>query len=185
MILDNYLVVFALDFQFQVTYDLPHKMVVWIRFRRLPYQYYHCDVLEGLGNLVGKNIQPHARTQHSVRAKFSRIMIEIDLTIPAPKGVFVDRIWQVVEYENLTSFCSDCGRFGHSSESCDRRSIPVVLTHVISNSVAVHSLAGITYFGDSLVEPEARWKIFVKKRWCPKMVSAPPNGSAISEGLGK
>ncbi|CAN0920855.1 hypothetical protein LINGRAHAP2_LOCUS32298 [Linum grandiflorum] len=56
MILNHYLVVFAWDSQFRVTDELPQKMVVWIRFPRLPYQYYHCDVLEGLGNLVGKAI---------------------------------------------------------------------------------------------------------------------------------
>ncbi|CAN0905018.1 hypothetical protein LINGRAHAP2_LOCUS23425 [Linum grandiflorum] len=32
-------------------------MVVWIRFPRLPYQYYHPDVLLGLGNLVGKFVR--------------------------------------------------------------------------------------------------------------------------------
>ncbi|CAN0830036.1 hypothetical protein LINGRAHAP2_LOCUS1290 [Linum grandiflorum] len=33
-----------------------------------------------------------------------RIAVEIDLTNPPPKGVFVDGMWQVVEYENLSSF---------------------------------------------------------------------------------
>ncbi|CAN0866794.1 hypothetical protein LINGRAHAP2_LOCUS9374 [Linum grandiflorum] len=56
-------------------------------------------MLEALGNLGGKIIWPDARTQHSIRAKFARIVVEIDLTVPAAKGVYADRIWQVVEYE--------------------------------------------------------------------------------------
>ncbi|CAN0884009.1 hypothetical protein LINGRAHAP2_LOCUS14712 [Linum grandiflorum] len=186
MILDHYLVVFAWDSQFRVTDDLPQRMVVWICFPRLPYQYYHCDVLEGLGNLVGKTIRPDKRTQHSVRGKFARIAVEIDLTVPAPKGVYVDGIWQVVEYENLPSFCSDCGRFGHSSASCVRHLGHTVSAPEILKPVAAQTPADITYSGDSPAEPEGPWQTVVKKRWRPKMAGASnPNGSVISVDLGK
>ncbi|CAN0915195.1 hypothetical protein LINGRAHAP2_LOCUS28987 [Linum grandiflorum] len=82
-----------------------YKMVVWVRFPRLPYHYYHCDVLNGLGDLIGKTIRLDNRTRNSARGKFARIAVEIDLSVPAPKCVFVDGFWQVVEYENLPSFC--------------------------------------------------------------------------------
>ncbi|CAN0915196.1 hypothetical protein LINGRAHAP2_LOCUS28987 [Linum grandiflorum] len=104
-ILDHYLTVFAWDAKFRVSDDLPQKMVVWVRFPRLPYHYYHCDVLNGLGDLIGKTIRLDNRTRNSARGKFARIAVEIDLSVPAPKCVFVDGFWQVVEYENLPSFC--------------------------------------------------------------------------------
>ncbi|CAN0920410.1 hypothetical protein LINGRAHAP2_LOCUS32032 [Linum grandiflorum] len=62
-----------------------YKMGVWIRFPRLPYQYYHSDVLTGLGDLIGKTVRFDSRTQRSVRGKFARIVVEIDLTNPPPK----------------------------------------------------------------------------------------------------
>ncbi|CAN0899550.1 hypothetical protein LINGRAHAP2_LOCUS20337 [Linum grandiflorum] len=185
-ILDHYLVVFAWDSQFRVTDDLPQKMVVWIRFPRLPYQYYQCDVLQGLGNLVGKFVRFDTRTQHSVRGKFARIAVEIDLTAPAPKGVYVDGIWQVVEYENLPSFCSICGRFGHSSESYDRHSGSTISDPVVSKHVEAVQPVRISYSGDAPVEPDGPWQMVMKKRWRPKMASAPSsNGSAFSSSLGK
>ncbi|CAN0915080.1 hypothetical protein LINGRAHAP2_LOCUS28924, partial [Linum grandiflorum] len=92
--------------------------VVWIRFPRLPYQYYHRDVLDGLGNLIGRIVRPDLRTQNSVPGKFARIAVEVDLLKPLPKGVFVDGVWQVVEYENLPSFCRGYGCFGHSLDVC-------------------------------------------------------------------
>ncbi|CAN0928739.1 hypothetical protein LINGRAHAP2_LOCUS36658 [Linum grandiflorum] len=96
-------------------------MVVWIRFPRLPYQYYHHDALVGLGNLVGKTVRPDLRTQNSVRGKFARIAVEVNLAKSLPKGVFVDGVWQVVEYENLPSFCTVCGRFGHEHDGYPSR----------------------------------------------------------------
>ncbi|CAN0920412.1 hypothetical protein LINGRAHAP2_LOCUS32032 [Linum grandiflorum] len=84
-ILDHYLAVFTWDPQFRVSDDLPQKMGVWIRFPRLPYQYYHSDVLTGLGDLIGKTVRFDSRTQRSVRGKFARIVVEIDLTNPPPK----------------------------------------------------------------------------------------------------
>ncbi|CAN0876746.1 hypothetical protein LINGRAHAP2_LOCUS11476 [Linum grandiflorum] len=105
-ILGHYLAAFAWDPTFRVTDDLSPWMVVWIRFPRLPYQYYHHDVLVGLGNLVGKSVRPDISTQNSVRGKFARIAVEVNLAEPLPKGVFVDGVWLIVEYENLPSFCT-------------------------------------------------------------------------------
>ncbi|CAN0883841.1 hypothetical protein LINGRAHAP2_LOCUS14653 [Linum grandiflorum] len=86
-------------------------MVVWVRFSRLPYHYYHQD--KCLGNLVGEIVRPDLQTQNSVRGKFVRIAVKLDLSESPLKVVFVDGVWQVVENENLSSFCRGCGRFGH------------------------------------------------------------------------
>ncbi|CAN0925355.1 hypothetical protein LINGRAHAP2_LOCUS34709 [Linum grandiflorum] len=79
-------------------------MVIWIRFPRLLYQYYQHDVLVGLGNLVGKSVRPDIRTQNSVHGKYTHIAVEVNLAKPLPEGVFVDGVWQIVEYENFPSF---------------------------------------------------------------------------------
>ncbi|CAN0906437.1 hypothetical protein LINGRAHAP2_LOCUS24251 [Linum grandiflorum] len=161
-------------------------MVVWFRFPRLPYQYYHCDVLEGLGNLVGKFIRFDTRTQHSVRGKFARIAVEIDLTVPASKGVFVDGVWQVIEYENLPSFCRTCGRFGHSVENCDQRHIS---TDVIEADPPPHvdpPVDGALPSDDLPTEPDGQWHTVTRKKWRPKKETRnQPNGSTPSMDLGK
>ncbi|CAN0906363.1 hypothetical protein LINGRAHAP2_LOCUS24209 [Linum grandiflorum] len=49
-------------------------MVFWIRFPKLPCQYYHKDILDEFGNLVGKLVRHDARTLASARGKFVRIL---------------------------------------------------------------------------------------------------------------
>ncbi|CAN0919046.1 hypothetical protein LINGRAHAP2_LOCUS31226 [Linum grandiflorum] len=128
-------------------------MVVWIRFPRLPYQYYNRDILEGLENLVGNIVRPDDRTLNSVRGKFARIAVEMDLSVPAPKGVFVDGHWQVIEYENLPCFCKDCGRFGHEASNCDSRLGVVSPVSAASVSTVVVPCAAVIT-DDVPTEPE-------------------------------
>ncbi|CAN0926342.1 hypothetical protein LINGRAHAP2_LOCUS35285 [Linum grandiflorum] len=182
MILGHYLAAFAWDPQFRVSDDLPPRMVVWIRFPRLPYQYYHHDVLVGLGNLVGKTVRPDPRTQNSVRGKFARIAVEVNLAEPLPKGVFVDGVWQVVEYENLPCFCTGCGRFGHELSGCP--------SHLSSDSLAVTSSAAIKQVAviapavQASSEPAGEWVVVAKKnRRSKKDISQTHNGNQQLKGM--
>ncbi|CAN0886793.1 hypothetical protein LINGRAHAP2_LOCUS15443 [Linum grandiflorum] len=182
-ILGHYLVVFAWEPQFRVIDNLPQRMVVWIRFPRLPYQYYHPDILEGLGNLVGSFVRIDPRTQNSSRGKFARITVEVNLSEPAPKGVFVDGVWQLVEYENLPLFCRDCGRFGHDSGNCSRRSLDLtpapslVVPATQSGTVVVHG---------ATTEPDGPWhNVARRNRRTNKATPSISNGSVSGNGKGK
>ncbi|CAN0881371.1 hypothetical protein LINGRAHAP2_LOCUS14200 [Linum grandiflorum] len=110
MILDHYLVVHSWDPSFRITPNLPPRMVVWVRFPKLPYQYYQKDILTGLGNLVGRFVRIDTPTLNSARGKFARIAVEINVAEPVATGVFLDGVWQEVEYENLPSFCFELRR---------------------------------------------------------------------------
>ncbi|CAN0915189.1 hypothetical protein LINGRAHAP2_LOCUS28984 [Linum grandiflorum] len=72
-------------------------MVVWIRFPRLPYQYYHSGILASLGNLVGRTVRLDKRTLTSARGKFARLAVEINLHKPIAIGVFLNDVWQKVD----------------------------------------------------------------------------------------
>ncbi|CAN0924778.1 hypothetical protein LINGRAHAP2_LOCUS34384 [Linum grandiflorum] len=160
-------------------------MVVWVRFPRLPYQYYHCDVLDGLGNLIGKTVRLDSRTKNSVRGKFARIAVEIDLTLPTPKGVFVDGVWQVVEYENLPCFFRECGRFGHEADKYDRRRSSNGSVVAIPVGSATNG-SNLTPTGAALIEPEGPWQTVEKRRRHSKKENFnQSNGNAKSEGVGR
>ncbi|CAN0843762.1 hypothetical protein LINGRAHAP2_LOCUS4029 [Linum grandiflorum] len=118
LILDHYLVVHTWDPSFRASSNLPPKMVVWIRFPRLPYQYYHEEILKGLGNLIGRTVRMDDRTLTSARGKFARLAVEINLREPVATGVFLDDVWQEVEFENLPTLCFECGRVGHEAAAC-------------------------------------------------------------------
>ncbi|CAN1188861.1 hypothetical protein LINPERHAP2_LOCUS39581 [Linum perenne] len=84
IILDHYLFVHQWDHSFCASYDLPKKMVVWVRFPHLPIHFNHAQVLTSLGNLIGTTVKIDYNTQRAERGKYSRIAIEIDLSEPNP-----------------------------------------------------------------------------------------------------
>ncbi|CAN0913333.1 hypothetical protein LINGRAHAP2_LOCUS27857 [Linum grandiflorum] len=182
-ILGHYLAAFAWDPSFRVTDDLPPRMVIWIRFPRLPYQYYHHDVLVGLGNLVGKSVRPDIRTQNSVRGKYARIAVEVNLAKPLPKEIFVDGVWQIVEYENLPSFCIGCGCFGQGLSGCPNKmnsmSPAAVVSETSGPAVATSPAAEIS------LEPVGEWQVVGRKnRRLKKETHLSPNGIQQSNKMG-
>ncbi|CAI0559011.1 unnamed protein product [Linum tenue] len=56
------------------------------------------------------------------RGKFARIAIELDMTKPLPTRIRLDGYWQQVLYENLPQICFECGRIGHSEDTCPKKS---------------------------------------------------------------
>ncbi|CAN0898795.1 hypothetical protein LINGRAHAP2_LOCUS19910 [Linum grandiflorum] len=160
-ILGHYLVAVAWDPQFWVLDDLLPQMVVWIKFPRLPYQYYHHDFLVGLGNFIGKTVRPDPRTQKSVCGKFAHIAVEVNLAESLPKGVFVDGVWQTVEYENFPSLCTGCGRFGHVLSGCQNH-LSAASSEMVS-SVAIIQPAVATSAVEVSLEPAGEWIVVGKK----------------------
>ncbi|CAN1775312.1 hypothetical protein LINPERHAP1_LOCUS13284 [Linum perenne] len=84
ILLDHYLVVHQWEPSFQVSNDMPKKMVAWVRFPHLPIHFYHVQVLTSLGNLIGKMVRIDFNTQTAERGKFARMAVEIDLDKPLP-----------------------------------------------------------------------------------------------------
>ncbi|CAL1374354.1 unnamed protein product [Linum trigynum] len=120
-ILDHYLVVHQWSPSFRTT-DKPHKSVVaWIQLPELPVHFYHREVLFALGNLIGRTVKLDYHTENMERGKFARIAVELDMTKPLATRIRLDGFWQPVLYENLPEICFECGRIGHTEESCSRR----------------------------------------------------------------
>ncbi|CAN0858626.1 hypothetical protein LINGRAHAP2_LOCUS7367 [Linum grandiflorum] len=168
MILEHYLVCHSWDPSFRVSSDLPAKIVVWVRFPKLPYQYYQRDILTGLGNLIGSTVRIDKRTLTSARGKFARLAVEINLKEVVATGVFLDDVWQDVEYENLPSLCFDCGRIGHEVAACprtlDASSLSFSANHVVSTEGGrpIPVAAGES-------QPEyGSWLTVRRKTWRPK-----------------
>ncbi|CAL1352221.1 unnamed protein product [Linum trigynum] len=120
-ILDHYLVVHQWSPSFRTT-DKPHKSVVaWIQLPELPVHFYHREVLFALGNLIGRTVKLDYHTENMERGKFARIAVELDMTKPLATRIWLDGFWQTVLYENLPEICFECGRIGHTEESCPKK----------------------------------------------------------------
>ncbi|CAN1184857.1 hypothetical protein LINPERHAP2_LOCUS37206 [Linum perenne] len=120
LILGHYLLVQQWDPSFRVSDKLPSKMVVWVRLPHLPILFYHPQILNALGNLIGKTVRIDFTTQNAERGKFARLAVEIDLDAPLAPVIKLDGAWQKVEYENIPELCFECGMIGHVLESCQK-----------------------------------------------------------------
>ncbi|CAL1376491.1 unnamed protein product [Linum trigynum] len=105
-------------------------MIVWVQLPALKIHFYHKEVLNTLGNLIGRTIKLDYHTLTHDRAKFARLAVEVDLSKHLIPRIWLDDEWQKVEYENLPEVCFDCGKIGHSSSSCPQNSLIVPLGQV-------------------------------------------------------
>ncbi|CAI0468549.1 unnamed protein product [Linum tenue] len=118
VIFDHYLVVHQWTPKFKVSDPLPKTMIVWVQLPALKVHFYHKEVLTTLGNLIGRTVKLDFHTLNRQRAKFARIAVEVDLSKHLIPRIWLDDEWQKVEYENLPAVCFECGKIGHSSETC-------------------------------------------------------------------
>ncbi|CAI0394510.1 unnamed protein product [Linum tenue] len=93
-------------------------MIVWVQLPALKVHFYHKEVLTILGNLIGRTIKLDYHTLTRQRAKFAHLAVEVDLSKPLVPRIWLDDEWQKVEFENLPIVCFECGKIGHSSDSC-------------------------------------------------------------------
>ncbi|XP_039129164.1 uncharacterized protein LOC120265358 [Dioscorea cayenensis subsp. rotundata] len=80
-------------------------------------------IVAHLGNLV----KVDDLTLSLSRSKFARVCVEIDLSKPLCRGFWVGddshRVFVVVLYERLPTFCYSCGVIGHGSNSCSHQAV--------------------------------------------------------------
>lgn len=92
--------------------------MVWIRFPHILMELYGSSVVERMGNLIGKAVRIDPHTKESIRGRYARVHVEIDLHQPLIPYVWVEDRLQVVEYEGLDLICFSCGGYGHRMEGC-------------------------------------------------------------------
>ncbi|CAI0428866.1 unnamed protein product [Linum tenue] len=93
-------------------------MIVWVHVPELKIHFYHKEVLNSLGNLIGRTIKLDYHTLTQQREKFARLAVEVDISKPLVPRIWLDDDWQPVEYENLPFVCFECGKIGHAFTVC-------------------------------------------------------------------
>ncbi|CAI0428490.1 unnamed protein product, partial [Linum tenue] len=104
--------------RFKVSDPLPKTMIVWVHVPELKIHFYHKEVLNSLGNLIGRTIKLDYHTLTQQREKFARLAVEVDISKPLVPRIWLDDDWQPVEYENLPFVCFECGKIGHAFTVC-------------------------------------------------------------------
>lgn len=98
--------------------------VIWIQLHNLPIEFWSGDTLETITGHLGKLLKVDDLSLSLTRTKYARLCIEVDLSKPLCKGFWIGddlhRVFVVVLYERLPTFCYTCGVIGHGSNSCSR-----------------------------------------------------------------
>ncbi|XP_057811626.1 uncharacterized protein LOC131025857 [Salvia miltiorrhiza] len=97
---------------------------VWVRIYYLPVEFWHPEVISGIGHWLGQPLKIDSTSMTDDVAHFVRILVEIDLAQPLPETFTVDggdRSFVVeFSYEYLPTFCTRCKITGHTVEKCRR-----------------------------------------------------------------
>jgi len=98
------------------------KMPVWVRLPNLPLPFWHHEVLEDIGNRLGKYIISDEERREQGLFTYARICVEIDLSKGLPDKIQLQhesfkRI-QALDYENTAFRCRSCHLTGHLHDSC-------------------------------------------------------------------
>ncbi|KAH9673087.1 reverse transcriptase domain-containing protein [Citrus sinensis] len=87
----------------------------------MPLHYYHKRVLRILGEVVGRVIRIDYNTEAAKRGKFARVAVEICLNKPLVSQFQLNGKIQRIEYEGLPTICFECGKYGHTTDTCQSK----------------------------------------------------------------
>lgn len=94
------------------------SVAVWVRFPKLPIEYYEPTVLRDLGQIIGPVLRIDTRTASESRGRYARICVQVNFANPLIKIIKIGGVKQPVQYEGINLLCFSCGRVGHKMESC-------------------------------------------------------------------
>jgi len=95
------------------------RTVVWVRFPGLNLVYYDESFLLAMASAIGRPIKVDTNTLKVERAKFARVCVEIDLTMPVVGKIWVNGHWYKVQYVGLHPICTNCSCYGHLGRNCN------------------------------------------------------------------
>nr|POE62200.1 uncharacterized protein CFP56_39528 [Quercus suber] len=94
------------------------SIVVWIRLKELPIEYYNLEALIHIGKSIGNVLWVDSHTAMETRGRYARICVQVDVDKTLPTAVLIGKCEQTICYEGLQSLCFSCGRIGHCKENC-------------------------------------------------------------------
>ncbi|XP_057785686.1 uncharacterized protein LOC131003194 [Salvia miltiorrhiza] len=91
---------------------------VWVRIHYLPIEYWNPQIISGIGRFLGHPLKIDGASAGRDFGQFSRILVEIDMSLPLPNTMLIDMdefsFHVEFVFENLPLYCGRCKITGHS-----------------------------------------------------------------------
>lgn len=101
------------------------RAIVWLQLHNLPVELWDGESLETITEPIGKLLKVDEFTLSLSRARYARVCLELDLARPLKRGFWLEdgifKVFVVILYEHLPTFCYLCGMVGHGSTGCSSR----------------------------------------------------------------
>ncbi|KAH0687778.1 hypothetical protein KY284_018331 [Solanum tuberosum] len=102
---------------------------IWITLPELPWHCHYMDILTPLLSPIGKALYLDSATVQKTRGSVAKVRVQIDLTKERPQHVWLGFSekdpnlgkWQVIEYEDVPSYCIYCKHQGHIIGECSQK----------------------------------------------------------------
>lgn len=108
---------------------------IWVRFSKLPTEYYDHSILSKIGAKLGKLVKTDICTSGTLRGRYARICVEVPLGILIKSHIYIVKLKQQIQYEGVDILCISCGMIGHTSAKCfttPKETLPVAVTREVS-----------------------------------------------------
>ncbi|KAG5606117.1 hypothetical protein H5410_027609 [Solanum commersonii] len=102
---------------------------IWITLPELPWHCHYMDILTPLLYPIGKALYLDSATMQKTRGSVAKVRVQIDLTKERPQHVWLGFSekdpnlgkWQIIEYEDVPSYCIYCKHQGHITTECAQK----------------------------------------------------------------
>ena len=96
-----------------------NKGVVWMSLPELPLEFYDKDILSKVGSSVGDIIRIDAKSLEGGSKRFAKICLLADKSKEPPKGAWLGKSYQPIEFLEGLWYCGNCQSFGHGRGACE------------------------------------------------------------------
>ncbi|XP_021756872.1 uncharacterized protein LOC110721944 [Chenopodium quinoa] len=117
------------DFSSEILRTIP----LWVKIPNLPLNCWGAETLSKIRSTLGVPICADECTSRHLRVSFAKLLIEIDITKPLAKSVWVESPkGEIVElkviYEWIPPFCTKCNKPGHNCDELQAKPAPIIQT---------------------------------------------------------
>lgn len=91
---------------------------IWLRLPEFSIEFYDIQLVQRLGNKIGKILTVDTCTSTTTRGRYARLCVEVLLDQPLKTHLFIGSHKQTILYEGLNKLCIKCGRLEHNQTKC-------------------------------------------------------------------